>query len=318
MVNIFKKTFIILLAFILAFSVLETVIGNIFGFPKYGVVKKMKGMRSSPGHQNIYKPYSEYWNAKGKFEIYKRNNLGLPGIDVDTSKNSRYICVLGSSFIENNYLNPKKMATSVFQKLIKKSTDFNVLNLGYNGFDPYDCFRRLAFYEITYKPECIILVINAYNSDSYKLFDNPFQIDSNSFYTDNSFKTRLNLLLRNNFSFARLTLTMFQNRNDEQIVEPQEDIIDANTVDLNDLFICLSEFNKKYGDKFICVSIINNDTVNCRIDEYCKNNNISNYYSNIMIPENQIYGDWHLNEKGNEVLGNYLFESFCKQYKIKI
>lgn len=278
----------------------------------------MKGMRSSPGHQNVYKPYSEYWNPKEKFEIFRRNNLGLPGIDVDTSGNSKFVFVLGSSFIENNYSKPENMATSVFQNNLKKiNKDYNVLNLGYVGFDPYDSFRRMIYFKNKYKPECVILVINACNSDSYKLVENPFNVDSNSFLIDNSLLTGINLLLRNHSSFIRLTATLFQNKNEEKTVEPRNENYGSYTINLDDLFICLKEYNKKCDNNFICVSIIGNSVINTRICEYCLNNDINFYSSSIMTSDNQISGDWHLNDKGNDLTGSLLFNSFIKQFNIK-
>lgn len=308
-----KKALVILISLVFAFFVIEFIIGNVLGFPKYGVKEKMTGLRTTIGTQNIYLPYSKYWNSKETLEIYKRNNLGLPGIDVDTGQYSRYISVLGSSFIENNSQKPEFMSTSVLQKLLKKiDVHYNVLNLGYNGCEPYDSYRRITYFENIYKVETVILVINDYISGAYKLKDNPFIIDKNEFKVDNSFKTKVNLLIRNNSAFLRLVLTLFQNSSSEQVVEPEEENIDDDTVDLKDLQVCLNEYNKKYGHKFICISIMNNEIINRRIMNFCDSNKINFDYSGLMIPENQLIGDWHLNEKGNAELGKFLFESFCK------
>ena len=57
---------------------------------------------------------------------------------------------------------------------------------------------------------------------------------------------------------------------------------------------------------------MNNEIINRRIKDYCDTNKIKFSYSNIMIPENQIIGDRHLNEKGNIELGKFIFNSFCK------
>ncbi|MDD5362401.1 MAG: hypothetical protein PHN88_09730 [Ignavibacteria bacterium] len=312
-----KKPLLILTALICSLIAAELLIGNILGFPKYGVLYKMKGMRSSPGHQNIYKPHSEYWNSRGKFEIYRRNNIGLPGADIDTADAPKYVYVMGSSFIENQFLKPEAMSTTVFQNQLK-NTDrhYNVLNLGYAGFDPYDSYRRMCYYENAYKPECEILVINGYKAASYKLADNPFELNRNSFSVDNSFKSNINLFFRNNFSFIRLVSILVQ-EGEEQTVKPVEDSVYAVNADLTDLNVCLGQFGKRCGDKFLCVSIMRNDTLNNRIDAFCKKNNVNFEYSNIMIPENQMSGDWHLNEKGNIALGNFLFASFQKYYNTK-
>ena len=309
-----KKYLIILPAFVLAFIAVEVLIGNILGFPKYGVSYKMKGMRSTSGHQNVYKPYSKYWNAKGKFEIYKRNNLGLPGADVDVAADSKYICVLGSSFIENMYIKPELMSTTVLQNRLKAvDKHYNVLNLGYNGYDPYDCLRRMVYYEQTYKPGYVMLVINSYNSDSYKLIEKPFDINPASMYADNSFKSNANIFLRNNSAFIRLVAVLFQN-GEEQTVLPPTDTPPDEEPYLTDLEICLNGFTKRYGDNFECLAILGDSSANRKLEHYCIENNINFEYSNIMTPENQIDGDWHLNAKGNAALGDFLYESYRKHF----
>ena len=308
-----KKLIVISLAFIFALILVELIVGNILGFPKYGVKEKLIGMRSSKGHQNIYEPYSKYWSSYGNYETYKRNNLGLPGIDVDTGQESKYVCILGSSFVEDSYLNPASMSTSVLQDLLnKENRKYKVLNLGYNGCDPYDSYRRIGYYEYIYKPESVVLVLNSYIAGSYKLTDHPFEVTQNDFIKDNSIKTKINLLLKNNSSLARLLLTFIQETRGTGVVLPEDEKIDEYTLDLSDLQLCLNEFNKKYRNRFICVSIMNNEIINRRIKDYCDTNKIKFSYSNIMIPENQIIGDRHLNEKGNIELGKFIFNSFCK------
>ncbi len=308
----YKKTFLILAAFILSFAAAEFIVGNILGFPKYGVERKMKGMRSSPGHLNIYKPYSEYWNSTGKFEIYRRNNLGLPGINVDTSLTSEYVFVLGSSFIENQYLQPELMSTSVFQSLVKETdAGLNALNLGYNGFSPYDSFRRARYFEEKYKPKYVILVINDYYAGSFRFSPDSFRLDKNSFATDNSLRTYFILFFRNNSSFVRLVSILFQNK-EEQTVAPTTETPRDISADLPGLEYCLKAFSEKYEGRFLCVSITSNDTMNRKIEGFCNKNNINFEYKGIMVPEYQFAGDWHLNKKGNEALGVFLFNSFRK------
>lgn len=309
-----KKYLLILPAFVLAFIAVEILIGNILGFPKYGVLYKLKGMRVTPGHQNVYKPYSEYWNAKGKFEIYRRNNIGLPGADVGVSDSSKYVCVLGSSFIENMYIRPELMSTTVLQNRLRNDSKlFSVLNLGYIMYDPYDCFRRMVYYEQTYKPECVMLVINNYKAGSYKLVENPFDIKPSSIYKDDSFKTVANIFLRNNSAFIRLVSVLFH-ESDEQAVLPPTDTPPEGEPYLTDLEVCLNGFVKRYGGRFVCVSILNNEGINRKLDQYCKDNNINFEHTDIMKPENQIEGDWHLNEKGNAALGDFLYESYRKHF----
>lgn len=292
---------------------IEIFLSRVLCFPKYGVKEKIIGIRNYPILDNIYEPYSKYWKLEGEYEVLRRNNIGLPGIDIDTSRLSKYICVLGASFIENYYVKPELMSTSVFHNLVKNiDVNSNVLNLGYNGDDPYFSYRRIAFYESKYKTDYVILVIHGVNSGSYKLFKNPFYVEGNSFYKDETFKTEISLFLRNKFSFFRLFASLFQNHDDGQTVEPKEYNNDAENIDMSDLFLCLTEFNKRYNGKFMCISIMNSELLNNRIKEYCSKNSINFDFKNLLTQEYQIKGDWHLNEKGNRILGNLLFDSYVK------
>ncbi|MGV8016803.1 MAG: hypothetical protein AB2L26_01275 [Ignavibacteria bacterium] len=310
----FRKILLILAAFIFSFAAAEFIVGSILGFPKYGVEQRIKGVKGVRGHQNIYKPYSEYWRLRGKFEIYKRNNAGLPGLNVNLTESSKQVCVLGSSFIENAFMDPAFMSTSIFQNLLRASDSaYNVLNLGHNGFDVYESYRRLVYFEQRFKPDYVFLVINDYEAGSFKLVDKPFLLDDNSFIADESFKTKTILFLRNTSSFIRLVSIMMQN-DGVQTVMPPDEKEKSGIINLDNLEVCLVGFNERYPGRFVCVSITCNESVNKRIDDFCLRNGIKFEHSCIMTPDNQVDGDWHLNEKGNNVLGVFLYNSFRKHF----
>ena len=84
----------IIIAFIFAFILNELFVRFVIKYPNYGVEKKMIGIRADDQVQNIFKPYSKYWNVEGGNRVFKRNNLGLPGTDVNISNSSKYILFL--------------------------------------------------------------------------------------------------------------------------------------------------------------------------------------------------------------------------------
>ena len=143
-----------------------------------------------------------------------------------------------------------------------------------------------------------MLVINSYNSDSYKLIEKPFDINPASMYADNSFKSNANIFLRNNSAFIRLVAVLFQNGEEQTVLPPTNTPPDEEPY-LTDLEICLNGFTK---------------IANRKLDHFCFENNINFEYSNLMTPENQIDGDWHLNAKGNAALGDFLYESYRKHF----
>ena len=79
------------------------------GYPVYGLDKKVK-IRDI-GWSNIWKPYSEYWNVEGGNRKFSRNNIGLPGLNVKIADDSKYIYILGSSFVEALQIPPEMIAT---------------------------------------------------------------------------------------------------------------------------------------------------------------------------------------------------------------
>lgn len=72
---------------------------------------------------------------------------------------------------------------------------------------------------------------------------------------------------------------------------------------------CLLQYKSKFNDKFILVSIINDNKKNDILAKYCQKTGIRYFSSMINIPENKIRGG-HLNIAGNRKLGEFLNEIF--------
>jgi hypothetical protein len=320
-----KKMSLILLAFCGALFVNELFVRYIIGYPSYGVEKRILGVRSSDnGTQNIYKAYSKYWSVEGGNNVFQRNNLGLYGKDVDISKlKEGCIFVLGSSFIEAMQIEPAKIATSIFFiKLLQSGNKHQVINLGHSGQDPYDNYLRCLFYEKIYNPDKIIIVLNDTYTQWLERHKDTllFSERSNAGEEVKTFNFRLQKFLRNNFYSCNLLAQYLKNNNEEfdqnatvnyikngQLNKTNRDEIPSK------LFRCIYEFGRKYGKKFVCISIISNNTINKNLEKWCSDNSVNFYFnSNINIPKNQLNNSGHLNENGNKLLGEFIYESYNK------
>ncbi len=74
---------------------------------------------------------------------------------------------------------------------------------------------------------------------------------------------------------------------------------------------CLEQFSYEEGAKMVVISMFNDPAINQKIDLFCDSLNVFHRYSDyIQIPENQINGAGHFNEKGNYKLGSFIAEAF--------
>jgi len=308
-----KKFLLLILASIFAFFISELFVRFIIGYPKYGLEKKVKIRDIS--WSNIWKPYSKYWNVECGNRVFKRNNLGLPGVDVNISKDSKYIFILGSSFVEALQVPPEKMATSILQqKLNIKNSEYQVLNIAYSGDDPYDSFRRLEYFSNFYQPESIILVIDKTNAKWFKRHKKPLD-----FFFDNDFgrvkvgvKTKINLFFRNHSSFISIFANGLKSVQQKKGNENKKTKVILEDHVPEEMYITLKKYKEKYQDSFFCLSIMDNKIVNQEMEQFCLKNNINFKYKALKTKDNMLHGTGHLNEKGNEELGGSMYDFFQK------
>ena len=124
-----KRILLLTAAALVALALAELFVGIVLGYPSYGAKEKIN-ICSYKDFQLIFYPYTKYWNVEGGNQIFKRNNLGFPGIDVKISKDSKYILMLGNSALEGLQINPEAMCTSVFQKKLNRVySTYQVVNL---------------------------------------------------------------------------------------------------------------------------------------------------------------------------------------------
>lgn len=318
-----KKTVFIALSLFLAFIITEIIIQFILNYPKYGVESSILGIPYN-GKELIYTPHSKYWNVEGGNKVYSRNNAGLQGIDINISPASKYVFVLGNSFVKASEVPPEQMATSIFQKSLSElDNKFQVLNLGFYSHDPYQLLFLSEYFRKIYKPETVILVIERDYGEWMSGYPHPlnFELPYNFGEDETDLKFKLSTFFRNRSSFINLLASALKLSSvggiDNQTNEGSnaDYLLSKGPKELpEELKITLLEFQKTYSNKFILVSIIPKDTLNDALIKFCSINNINCFInSQIMTNPNRLNQNGHLNESGNKLLGEKLYE-FFKEY----
>jgi hypothetical protein len=319
-----KKGLLIITALICSFLITELIVSLFLDFPKYGIDRKVKGITTLDNRGEIYKPYSKYINNEDGYKVFNRNNKGLPGSDIISSDSAKYILVLGNSFVEGYQVDPDSLSTSIFQKLcIKYHKNYQVVNLGASGHDAFDLWFRANYFERIFPPFAVILVITEYNLFNHTgVLD--FTLPAYFGEANNSPSLNISTLLRNSSSFINLVATAIKyssNKNitAEDVIAPGEkkpgSLSDTALHSGSGLGECLLEFNKRYDNKFIALSILQNAKQNIVIEDFCRNNKINFNSSELLTPQFEIKGGGHLNTEGNKKLGELLYESYIRANK---
>jgi hypothetical protein len=316
-----KKAFIIFLALISAFICNELIVRYIIHYPAMNASKRLTGIRDSEGGiQRLNIPHAEYCNVENGYNILHYNNYGLPGRDLSDSKGKINIAVLGSSYVEASQMPADAMAVSVFQDSLSKiDSRYQIVNLGHSGYDTYDMYFEIRYYENIFHPAYVAIVLDQTFSGwldrhTYPLsFDLPKNFGKEIHSTSNT----LEFFARNNFhslNLLRELLVSDPNREEPKKSEGAE-MPQQKGEDLSRLFLTLSKIHELYGSRLYIVSIIPDASSNAQIANFCKNRSISYIYDETLkVPANLINGKGHLNKQGNNLLGNLLYETFKHCY----
>jgi len=202
-----KKTLIIISAVITAFLITEVLTKEILDFPEYGITEHVIGITTLKNRGEIYKPFSKYMNNENGYKVFRRNNAGFPGSNIVITDTSKYILVLGNSFVEGYQVQPDSISTSVFQsRLNNTEPQCQVVNLGASGHDIYDLWLRVNFFERLFTPATLILIITE-NSLINRGANLDFVLPSQFGIVNNSFKSKVLTFSRNSSSFINLIST---------------------------------------------------------------------------------------------------------------
>lgn len=312
-----RRAALFVLACICAFLVTELVVRYGLGYPVYGLDKKVK-IRDI-GWSNIWKPYSKYWNVEGGNRTYSRNNLGLPGIDVLLNKDTRNVLVLGSSYVEANQIPKARIASSILQqKLQKLDPCYQVINLGYSGNNILDSFLRLRYFQAYVHPEKVILVIDPYNLNcNASEIRNALKLhDSNRFGKQKAGrKHEMLVAIRNTSATANLIVNGLKNIHEGDLSGmPQTDKKESSVFRENKAALEFAlgrsiAINRKQSKfELYCLSIHKDQKINEWLERICARFDIPFVHRQVLKKENLINGLGHMNQEGNEVLADAIFE----------
>lgn len=307
-----KKAGIIFLAATSAILLTELAVRHILGFPTYGVEKKLLGIKSSTTTSNIFYPQSKYYNVEDGYKVYKRNNLGLYGKDVSWNKNDTLVYVLGSSYLEAAPTPPDSMAVSILQNQFDiDGRRYKVINIARSGHDPYDSFFRLAWFEKLYGKGKVILVLEGSYEEWLTRHPHPllFSLSPQFGLVESSQSTQLAMIALNHSASAYMIKQAAKSTDigENAFLLKQTSNDSANLIPI-DLKICLDSYQKKYGDDFIVLSIMESKIHNNELRQYCDSKNINFYSRPINKASNKIGGKGHLTIAGNKLLGLALYE----------
>jgi hypothetical protein len=268
-------------------------------------------------------PYTKYWTVEGGNKVYKYNNIGLPGSDVDINDSSKIIFMLGDSFLEAMQVPPDKMAVSVFAGLLKNSNTVP-LNLGSPNNDAYILWFRTNFYEKYYKPDYVCLMVTCLEvlDLNFQNYNAPFNFslpDNFGNQINESRVEKFSNVFRNNLASLNLIANGLNNYNSKQKDVPEFlqtpnkpseyfQIIDR-------LKECLVKYKEKYGNEFFVISMEPDDANNNLLSSLCQNLGIKYKRRNLLTEENILKGGSHLNEFGNQKLGELFYDAFTEFYK---
>jgi hypothetical protein len=314
-----KRILSLTVIFLISLFITELLIRITINHPTYNIEKKLTGLRkSSGGITDIYYPYSRFWTSEGGYSISTTNNLGLAGSDVAVTDTSKYIYVLGSSYIQANQVERKNVSTSVFQSLIGFNSKYQVINLGEGGLDQYDSYFKIKYYEKLYNPYLIIMVVDRVDDrwlsrhDSLTFNADIFNVRE---IKDNA-TGKIEILFRRNSAFINLLSNGYKisSKLGSEDNKKRTAINDPNNTKVENIskhfFPCIEKFASDYGNKFVLVSMIDNIEINNYINKFCKDKNIIYRFRNINRMENRLSRTGHLNENGNKELGELLYNIF--------
>jgi hypothetical protein len=266
-------------------------------------------------------PHSRIWNVEGGGVIHEYNNIGLSGMDVRTGPSSRYIFVLGDSYIEALQVPSEDAATSVFQRSLDSAgQDLQVINLGRRKSDPYSSWYRLKFFERYYKPSYIVLVMEQFYALWLSEYPQPLSFNIPASFGTELPRTGARALvgyLRMTSSLCNMLAVGFysnetpdiarsapESEDEEQLPQDRDQITEALTG-------CLRRFHEEYGPRFMVVSIGRDTGRDSLVSEFCRNEGIAcETEQAISSPKNHIAGRGHLNKEGNYALGQFIYETY--------
>jgi hypothetical protein len=320
-----KKIIISILALILAFFVAEFILYKIIGYPKRTDSIKYVFLPNVKGFENLKlkEPHTKFWSVEGGNNVFQYNNLSVTGKDVYPDANSKIVFVLGDSFVEAASVSPDSTGVSVFQnELNKLDTNIKAINIGFPNSDPYTLWYRTMFFEKSYKPDYVILLVEHLDLLDLYMKTHPDSLDFStpenfgSIISESKSEKFFGIFRKRSavFNLFSLCLSIEKTKKEDTKIPSSENNKDLEK-SMRKFRDILIKYKEKFGDKFLLVSLEVNDDKIKIISDVCDSVKINFAHKKLMLPEN-LWGEYtHFNNKGNKEFGEFLYESFIRFYK---
>ncbi|MBM4399934.1 MAG: hypothetical protein FJ041_06390 [Candidatus Cloacimonetes bacterium] len=318
--QIYLKSLQLAAALLLSIIAAEVFVRFVVGYPLFDVAFYIDDLDvTSARSGRIYKPYARLWSVEGGNIIVCKNNLGLPGADITISPSSKYLYLMGTSFLEAVETPHDKIASYYFQKKLQQDyPQYQVLNIAYRNNDPYAQLHRLNYYIKQYPASYGVLVIENVYPDNFWLrrYGKKMSMDikDNHYQLNKTFKTEIPRVLRNNSSLANLIIRQFGTQaneqtemNPEKSVQKQAQISYEYSFEVYDKV--LLQMQQLLKGNLLVVCIVNDVMLAEKVGSICAAHDIRCTNGSILRRENQLHGSGHLNQKGNAELGQLLYEA---------
>lgn len=329
-----KKTGLVLSSFILSLVLCECLISGIVGYPSqiYGERKFVYECLPIFYQNLIWKPpHYRYWNTEDGINCVDYNNIGLTGNDITLSEEAFNVYLLGDSYVEARQYSGQYIAAGIVQGEVKKyKPNWQVINIGYSGNDPYAQWYRAKFYEQHYRLSKVVMIYESFKRLSiyFSRWENPstYELKENPVYMEQRRKLSDDILARvkNGSTYISLVSKILPSPHkiiqyflnigclqDDQDTKKSDGSAIEDGLSPHETYLSLinsiNQFSSHYGDKFCYVSIMRDNPYEKDIEKYCFENSIEYHHSNeIMVHQHKINGSGHLNRTGNVMLGDYI------------
>lgn len=320
-IQILRVALTLLLAGLVAGALAEFVVGVIIGYPAHTPTRVFRLHDKLGVFNNLYweSPRAKVWIVEGGDNTYQFNNVGLSGSDVIQKPDTRYLYVVGSSWVGAVEVPNADGATSVLQRLLDSSHSvYQVINLGQAGSDPYVSWFRVRFYERIFPPSFVILVLESFYSTWLSDHALPLDFTLPPFFGQEERRTGIRKVvseLRGKSAFVNLLerglLQIHVDRPADASPPGANDVPDAHEESIPEgLTECLDRYQHDFGNHFLVVSMIPDSARESMLSQLCTSKGIAFAGStSILESKNRFEGYGHLNREGNHELGKLLYES---------
>lgn len=319
-----KHVFLIAVALIIALLITDYFVSSIIGYPKNvpgSRVFKVSDRLTGYNYITWKPPYYAKWSVEGGNKVIHFNNVGLYGVDIKNSESNKYIVLLGNSYVEGAQFQGDQIAAGILQLNLSKQRkdEYQVINLGSSAHDPYILWYRLMFFKNYFNPSIVVLIYESYSTlthyylrwgESDLEYSNkvyPVQMHQRKLKRSIDYLCGLSAYINLCYSLREKKVT--ERRKEHGVVQ-----ITDNYLTYRRLTESLIAYKDAFGDRFLFVSLMNDNPFKEELAEFCSTNRIAYAFnSTIMDPVNLIHGAGHLNKRGNRMLGNVLFNELVRK-----